>query len=171
MKQQSCAKKRTFQMRLKLFLSDSRLTLNTLIQGAWAVILSRYSGLEEVLFGVTVSGRPPDLSGVTSMVGLFINTVPLRVHLPDTQRLVPWLQQLQQTQRDREAYSYSALTDLQAWSDVPRGIPLFESLLVFENYPVSIEAATPKPRYRAKTARGAGLRANQLSSNLRHYSS
>ena len=119
-----------------------RLTLNTLFQGAWAVILSRYSGLSDVLFGITVSGRPPELSGVESMVGLFINTVPLRSHLPHDTHLLPWLQQLQRDQRDRETYGYSALTDLQALSDVPRGTQLFESLLVFENYPTSIEAAT-----------------------------
>ena len=127
---------------LQAFSQRSRLTLNTLLQGAWAIILSRYSGLSDVLFGVTVSGRPPELSGVESMVGLFINTVPLRVEFSDTDVLLPWLQRLQQAQRDRETYSYSALTDIQTWSDLPSGLPLFESLLIFENYPISIEAAT-----------------------------
>ena len=127
---------------LQTFAKQSRLTLNTLLQGAWAVALSRYSGLEDVLFGITVSGRPPELSGVASMVGLFINTVPLRVSLSASETVLPWLQGLQQAQRDRETYSYSLLTDVQSWSDVPSGTPLFESLLVFENYPISIEAAT-----------------------------
>ncbi|MEL6780525.1 MAG: condensation domain-containing protein, partial [Cyanobacteria bacterium J06597_16] len=127
---------------LQTFASQSRLTLNTLLQGAWAIVLGRYSGLEDVLFGITVSGRPPALAGVSSMVGLFINTVPLRSQLSPTEPLLPWLQDLQQTQRDRETYSYSLLADLQTWSDVPSGTPLFESLLVFENYPISIEAAT-----------------------------
>ncbi|MEM7061633.1 MAG: amino acid adenylation domain-containing protein [Cyanobacteria bacterium P01_B01_bin.77] len=127
---------------LQTFAQQARLTLNTLFQGAWAILLSRYSGLTDVVFGITVAGRPPQMSGVESMVGLFINTVPLRSHLPHSATLLPWLQQLQKDQRDRETYGYSALTDLQAWSDVPRGTPLFESLLVFENYPISIETAT-----------------------------
>ncbi|MEL7051987.1 MAG: amino acid adenylation domain-containing protein, partial [Cyanobacteria bacterium J06588_5] len=127
---------------LQAFSQRSRLTLNTLLQGTWAIILSHYSGLNDLLFGVTVSGRPPELSGVESMVGLFINTVPLRAQLSETDMLLPWLQQLQQAQRDRETYSYSALTDIQTWSDLPSGLSLFESLLIFENYPVSIEAAT-----------------------------
>jgi len=87
---------------LEAFSRRSRLTLNTLLQGAWATVLSRYSGLNDVLFGVTVSGRPPELSGVESMVGLFINTVPLRVKFTESDGLLPWLQQLQQAQRDRE---------------------------------------------------------------------
>ncbi|MEM6451321.1 MAG: amino acid adenylation domain-containing protein, partial [Cyanobacteria bacterium P01_D01_bin.105] len=127
---------------LQTFTKQERLTLNTLVQGAWAIVLSRYSGLEDVLFGITVSGRPPELSGVESMVGLFINTVPLRASLPQETKVLPWLQQLQQTQREREAYSYSNLSDLQAWSDIPRGSSLFDSLLIFENYPISIEEAT-----------------------------
>ncbi len=131
-----------FSKDLQTFAKQSRLTLNTLLQGAWAIVLSRYSGLQDVLFGITVSGRPPELSGVASMVGLFINTVPLRVEVSGAFEVLPWLQTLQQTQRDREAYSYSTLTDVQACSDVPGGVPLFESLLVFENYPVSIEQAT-----------------------------
>ncbi|MEL6468394.1 MAG: amino acid adenylation domain-containing protein [Cyanobacteria bacterium J06623_4] len=126
---------------LQAFAQRSRLTLNTLMQGAWAILLSRYSGLDDLLFGVTVSGRPPTLTGVESMVGLFINTVPLRSQLPHDAPLLPWLQELQQSQRERETYSYSLLTDIQTWSEVPGGSPLFESLLVFENYPVSIEAA------------------------------
>ncbi|MGB3298056.1 MAG: condensation domain-containing protein, partial [Phormidesmis sp.] len=131
-----------FSEELQTFAKQSRLTLNTLLQGAWAIALSRYSGLQDVLFGITVSGRPPELTGVGSMVGLFINTVPLRVELPESAEVLPWLQQLQQAQRDRETYSYSLLTDVQSWSDVPSGVPLFESLLIFENYPISIEAAT-----------------------------
>src|SRR5262249_48657620 len=64
---------------LQALARSRRLTLSTLIQGAWALLLSRYSGQSDVLFGVTVSGRPPELSGVESMVGMFINVLPLRV--------------------------------------------------------------------------------------------
>ena len=133
---------REFSADLQAVAQRSRLTLNTILQGAWATLLSRYSGLSDVLYGVTVSGRPPSLAGVESMVGLFINTVPLRVEVTETAELLPWLQALQQTQRDRETYSYSTLPTLQALTQVPSDRPLFESLLIFENYPVSIETAT-----------------------------
>jgi len=113
-----------------------RLTLNTLVQGAWALLLSRYSGASEVIFGATVSGRPNSLPKVESMVGLFINTLPVRVQVPEEAALLPWLQQLMQQQVAREPYSYSSLVEIQGWSDVPRDVPLFESILGFENYPV-----------------------------------
>ena len=74
---------------------EQRLTLNTLVQGAWALLLSRYSGEEDVAFGATVSGRPPDLAGVESMVGLFINTLPVRVQVAADDSLLPWLNRLQ----------------------------------------------------------------------------
>ena len=118
-----------------------RLTLNTLVQGAWAVLLSRYSGEEEVVFGATVSGRSAELVGVEAMVGLFINTLPVRVEVPSQTSLLPWLQQLQERQVEREQYTYSPLVAIQGWSEVPRGVPLFESIVVFENYPVG-EALT-----------------------------
>jgi amino acid adenylation domain-containing protein len=122
--------------RLQALAREHRLTLNTLVQGAWALLLSRYSGEEEVLFGATVSGRPAELGGVEAMVGLFINTLPVRVEVPPQARLLPWLEQLQGQQVEREQYAYSPLVQIQGWSEVPRGVPLFESLVVFENYPV-----------------------------------
>jgi hypothetical protein len=112
------------------------LTLNTFIQGAWALLLSRYSGEDEVVFGATVSGRPAALAGVESMVGLFINTLPVRVSIALEQLLLPWLSELHAKQVERELYSYTPLVSIQGWSEVPCGVPLFESLLVFENYPV-----------------------------------
>ncbi|MBW4650218.1 MAG: amino acid adenylation domain-containing protein [Kastovskya adunca ATA6-11-RM4] len=113
-----------------------RLTLNTLVQGAWAFLLSRYSGEAEVVFGATVSGRPNSLPKVESMVGLFINTLPVRVQVPGDASLLLWLQQLMQQQVAREPYSYSSLVEIQGWIDVKRDLPLFESILGFENYPV-----------------------------------
>ncbi|MEM9212764.1 MAG: amino acid adenylation domain-containing protein [Cyanobacteria bacterium P01_F01_bin.150] len=115
------------------------LTLNTLVQGAWSLLMSHYSGDNQVVFGATVSGRPPTLPQVESIIGLFINTLPVRVNLSPEAELVPWLQTLQIEQREREQYSYSSLVDIQACSDVLRGVSLFDSLIVFENYPMSIE--------------------------------
>ena len=125
--------------RLSQFARRHRLTLNTLLQGAWALLLSRYSGQEEVIFGATTSGRPADLAGVEGMVGLFINTLPVRVRVAGDSRVGEWLSQLQRRQLAARQFEHSSLVDLQGWSEVPAGSPLFESLLVFENYPVSEE--------------------------------
>jgi surfactin family lipopeptide synthetase C len=113
-----------------------KLTLNTLVQGAWAILLSRYSGEQDVVFGATSAGRPPALVGSESMVGLFINTLPVRVQVAGDEVLIPWLQKLQVQQVEAQQYEYSPLVQVQGWSEVPRDLPLFESILVFENYPV-----------------------------------
>jgi len=120
---------------LQTLAKQHSLTLNTLVQGAWALLLSHYSGEEDVVFGVTVSGRQMPLPGVESMVGLFINTLPVRVFLSGEQTLIPWLQQLQAQQVEREPYSYTPLVEIHRWSDIPPGTALFESIFVFENYP------------------------------------
>ncbi|HCF30472.1 MAG TPA: non-ribosomal peptide synthetase, partial [Cyanobacteria bacterium UBA11049] len=113
-----------------------KLTLNTLVQGAWAILLGRYSGEEDVVFGATSAGRPPALVGSESMVGLFINTLPVRMQVSGDELLIPWLQKLQAQQVEAQQYEYSPLVQVQGWSEVPRDLPLFESILVFENYPV-----------------------------------
>ncbi|NER52369.1 MAG: non-ribosomal peptide synthetase, partial [Symploca sp. SIO1A3] len=112
-------------------------TIATVVQAAWALLLSRYSGESEVLFGVTVSGRPANLSGVEEMVGLFLNTLPLRVQVPPQAKLIPWLQQLNQKQLKLQEYSYSPIVEIQRLSEIPAGVPLFESILAFENYPLN----------------------------------
>jgi amino acid adenylation domain-containing protein len=121
-----------------------RLTVNTLIQGAWALLLSRYSGEKDVVFGMTVSGRPAALAGVEQMIGLFINTLPVRVRVPDDASLLSWLQELQEQQSKQAQYDYTPLIDIQGWSDIDRGQQLFESILGFENYPVD-EALSNHP--------------------------
>ena len=120
---------------LETFARAHQLTLNTLVQAAWALLLSRYSGETDVVLGVIVSGRPAAIAGVESMLGLFINALPLRISVPGDATLVDWLQNLQNRQlKDRE-YEYSSLAEVQRLSEVPAGQPLFESLLVFQNYP------------------------------------
>src|ERR1041385_956051 len=121
---------------LREFAREQKLTMNTLVQGAWALLLSRYSGEQDVLFGATVSGRPADLAGVEKMVGLFINTLPVRVKLSPRSSLSSWLRSLQEQQSEQRQYEYSSLIDIQGWSEIPRGAPLIESILVFENLPV-----------------------------------
>jgi amino acid adenylation domain-containing protein len=121
---------------LRSLARQQQLTLNTLVQGAWGLLLSRYSGEEDVIFGTVVSGRPPDLAGVESMVGLFVNTQPARVKIRPKDSLLSWLKQLQDRQIEARQYEYSPLVEVQRWSEVPRGLPLFDTLVVFENYPL-----------------------------------
>ena len=115
---------------------EQKLTLNTLVQGAWALLLSRYSREKDVLFGATVSGRPAGLPGVESMVGVFINTIPVRVRVDSDDMLLPWLKKLQERQVEALQYEYTPLVQIHGWSEVPRSQPLFDSLVVFYNYPV-----------------------------------
>ncbi|NOK35298.1 non-ribosomal peptide synthase/polyketide synthase, partial [Corallococcus exercitus] len=122
---------------LQGFARQHQLTLNTVALATWALVLASYSGEEDVVFGTTLSGRPPELTGSEAMVGMFINTLPLRVRVPapDT-ALLPWLKALQEQVAEARQYEFSPLVQVQAWSDLPRGTQLFDSLLVVENYPI-----------------------------------
>ncbi len=112
------------------------LTLNIFIQAAWALLLSRYSGEPDIAFGAIVSGRPATLPGVELMIGLFINTLPVRARIDPEERLLPWLKRLQDQQLALLEYQYTPLVQIQGWSELPRGQPLFESIVAFENYPM-----------------------------------
>ncbi|MBA2473629.1 MAG: AMP-binding protein, partial [Pseudonocardiales bacterium] len=114
----------------------SGLTLNTVVQGTWALLLSRYSGERDVVFGTTVSGRPADLPGVEEMIGMFINTVPTRVEIQHGQDVVSWLHGLQDEQVESRRFDFVSLSRLQTWSQLPPGTNLFDSVVVFENYPI-----------------------------------
>jgi amino acid adenylation domain-containing protein/non-ribosomal peptide synthase protein (TIGR01720 family) len=119
------------------------LTLNAIIQGCWAMLLSWYSGEQDVVFGVTVSGRPPELPNVESMVGVFINTLPLRVRVEPSALIIPWLKSLQAQQLEMSQHEYSPLVQVQQWSDLGPGQSLFDSTVAFENYPVRPELTNP----------------------------
>ena len=112
-----------------------RVTLNTLVQAAFALLLARYSGHPNVVFGVTVAGRPAALPGVEQMIGLFINSLPVWVNVPAAMQVSAWLQSLQTQGMELRQYEYTPLADVQAWAGRP-GEPLFDALLVFENYPI-----------------------------------
>jgi amino acid adenylation domain-containing protein/non-ribosomal peptide synthase protein (TIGR01720 family) len=122
---------------LQALVRTHHVTLNVLVRGAWATLLSRYSGTDDVLFGVTVSGRPPLLDGIESMVGLFINTIPARLRIRSEQSFLSWLAEIHSKQAEMEQHAASSLIDIHKWSEVPAGTSLFQSLVVFENFPVS----------------------------------
>src|SRR5205823_5713142 len=113
----------------------------TVVQGAWAATLSRYSGKDDVIYGVVVSGRPAELNGVEEMVGPFINTLPTRVRMDAEENVLAWLKRLQHEQAEARQYEYSPLVQVQQWSDMPHGTPLFETISLFENFPVNAASA------------------------------
>ena len=127
---------------LQVVAKQHRLTANTMVQGAWALLLSRYSGEDDVVFGAVVTGRPPQLAGMEAMIGLFINTLPVRVRVDGGARLDRWLRALQEQQMEARSYDYSPLSEVQRWSGVAAGQPLFESIVAFENHPVEAVAET-----------------------------
>ncbi|BAZ54103.1 amino acid adenylation domain-containing protein [Nostoc sp. NIES-4103] len=128
---------------LQSFARQQQLTLNTIVQGAWAILLSRYSGENDIVFGGVVSGRPTTLAGVESMVGVFINTLPVRVSLNPQEFIIPWLKQLQIQQNEVRQYEYTPLIEIQKWSEIPSGQPLFESIFNFQNYPINSSLQQP----------------------------
>lgn len=142
---------KTMADKLEAFAREHRLTLNTVMQGAWALLLGRYSGEEDVVFGSVVSGRPAELAGSESMVGMFINTLPVRVRLSPQASLLSWLKELQEQQLEARQYEYNPLPKVQEWSEVPRGLPLFESIMVFENKTLAVrlgqQEGSPEIRY------------------------
>ncbi|HMQ69064.1 MAG TPA: amino acid adenylation domain-containing protein [Ignavibacteria bacterium] len=115
---------------------NNQITLNTIIQGAWAFILSTYRGEDDVIFGGTVSGRNPELKGIEKMVGMFINTLPVRIKINNNKFIKDWLKEIQEGHIERDQYSYSSLVDIQNCSQMTSGEKLFNNILVFENYPL-----------------------------------
>ncbi len=116
------------------FAEDHGLTLNTLVQGAWALLLSRYSGEDEVLYGVVRAGRKSSIPGADEMIGLFMNTLPLRVRINRDATVVDWLKQLRAQWTGMRDYEHTPLVQVQKVSSIPHGIPLFDSILMFDNY-------------------------------------
>ena len=118
-----------------------QLTVNTFAQAAWALVLRRLSGDRDVLFGVTVAGRPVEMPEMQRTVGLFINSIALRVKLPEDDQACSvrqWLSGLLDSNMQLREYEYLPLVTIQEHSELPKGQPLFDSLFVFENAPVEV---------------------------------
>ncbi len=126
--------------KIEEFARMQRITLSTLLQAAWGVLLGRYSGNDDVVFGATVSGRPATLPGADQMVGIFINSLPLRVKLGGI--VEDMLRNLQDQSSKVQEYGYSFLPDVKAASQVSIKDSLFDSLVVFENYPIDPKLLT-----------------------------
>ena len=125
--------------RLQGFARSQRLTMNTLIQGAWAMLLGRYSGRSDVIFGGAVNGRSPDLPGAEQVVGFLVNTIPVRVRVPEQGTVADWLRAFQEEQNELRTHENAPLAKIREWSEVKPPAPLFESVVLFENWP-AVEA-------------------------------
>ncbi len=148
---------------LTAFARGNRLTLSTLFQGAWALLLARLSRRDEAIFGGIVSGRPGELPGVESIVGLFINALPVRVRVDPARALIPWLAELQDRQVEQRSFEHSLLEQVQAWAGMPRDRQLFSSLLIFQNFPLN-----PLAESGVAGAAGFAMRASRLKEST-HY--
>ena len=134
------------------------LTLNTFVQAAWAILIGRLSGRDDVVFGVTVAGRAPEIAGIERMVGLFINTLPLRVKLAPATPVSVLLQQVQDAQSAMLSHQHIGLAEIQAFLGLGE---LFDTLTVFENYPLDRASLS---------ADFAGLRLSDVSGHdATHY--
>ncbi|MEV5606564.1 non-ribosomal peptide synthase/polyketide synthase, partial [Streptomyces sp. NPDC052299] len=111
-------------------------TFNTLLQAVWAIVVGQLTGRQDVVFGGTVSGRPPQVPGIESMVGLFINTLPVRVRIDQAESLGALLHRLQDQQAGLMDHQYLGLTDIQQATGFGE---LFDTLVVFENYPLDAD--------------------------------
>jgi len=126
-----CALPAEATARLAELARSCRVTLATVAAGAWALVLARTAGRRDVVFGTVVAGRPPHLAGEAAPVGLWINSLPLRVQIDPAEPLAPWLRRLHALQGEMISFQRTSLADVQRWS----GMPLFASLFAFENYP------------------------------------
>ncbi|RMT06890.1 Pyoverdine sidechain peptide synthetase II, D-Asp-L-Thr component, partial [Pseudomonas savastanoi pv. phaseolicola] len=122
--------------RLSEFAREQHVTLNTLVQSAWLLLLQRYTGQSSVTFGATVAGRPAELPGVEEQLGLFINTLPVIACPRSEQTVGDWVQQVQAKNIALREHEHTPLYDIQRWAR-NSGEALFDNILVFENYPVS----------------------------------
>lgn len=122
----------TATSRLRATARRHEVTMNTLLQAAWALLVSRYSRDEDVVFGAVRACRHIPVEGAGSMVGLFINTVPLRTQVPAAGPLGPWLQSLREQWIALRDHEHTPLMQIQQWSDAPRGTPLFETLFNYQ---------------------------------------
>ena len=119
--------------------SRLQVTANTVIQGAWAFVLSRYCGRHDVVFGVTVSGRPHDLPDVENRVGLFINTLPLRIRIDRRATVDRYLESVSRRLHEMLRHDHTPLVEIQRICRLPDRERLFDSILVFENYPMRFD--------------------------------
>jgi pristinamycin I synthase-2 len=137
---------------LRRIASRAGLTLGNVLLAAWALLLARSCGTRDVVFGTTVSGRRPEIAGMESMIGLFINTVPIRVAIDPGEKILDLLTRFQQEQARMLPYHHVGLSDIQR---IAGRRELFDTHVVFENYPLdSADLHQNAPGLRVEGAEG-----------------
>ena len=126
----------------------NQITLSTIVQGAWALLLAHYNASNDVVFGAAFSGRPAELPGIETMIGPCVTNVPVRVRIEPSDTLATWFGQLQRQQFDLAQHQYTRPETIQSFTNVPLRFRLFDSLLVFQNYQVGEPALRIGPRAR-----------------------
>jgi thioesterase domain-containing protein len=134
------------------------LTLSAMVQAAWALVLARHSGQDDIVFGATVPGRPADLPGIETTLGLFVNTLPIRVQVHGDQPLLDWMKEVQGQLEETRRYDYLPLEQIKSWSEVPAGQRLLESLV----------ASEPDPIGRSDSPWRRGVKVDPLRRSARH---
>jgi amino acid adenylation domain-containing protein/non-ribosomal peptide synthase protein (TIGR01720 family) len=110
------------------------ITENTFIQTVWGILLGKYNNTNDVVFGAVVSGRPEEIRGIEEMIGLFINTIPVRIQMKEATTITQLLKEVQQSAIEGSRHHYTQLAEIQSGSELGRD--LFDHILIFENYPV-----------------------------------
>ncbi len=134
----------TLTRRLEQIAETNGVPLNTIVQTSWSLLLRKYTGARDLVYGVVVSGRPPELPGADAMLGNLINTIPFRTRIDDSQTLGEMLRSIHENFQAVTRYSYLSLPDIQAL--VKNRCILFDHTLVFENYPLDKAAIERKCR-------------------------
>lgn len=139
--------------KLKKFASQQGVTLNSCLQAAWAILLSKYCRRPDILFGTSCATRPTEIDHIDHMVGLLLNTLPIRLTIQNDLSSADWVRHVQVKLAEARSHDYLSLTELRGYTDLNQGEPLFETLTVFENYP-SVSGSTDDGRLSVEIADG-----------------
>ncbi|MRH89525.1 amino acid adenylation domain-containing protein [Nocardia sp. SYP-A9097] len=129
--------------RLRALAADCQVTVNTIVQVAWALLLGERTDSADIVFGATVSGRPPELPGAERMVGMLVNTVPVRIALDPAESVADLLSRVQREQAALAEQQFLGLDEIHAHTGLG---PLFDTATVFESYPVDADSLTAATR-------------------------
>ncbi len=128
------------QIKLKIFSKENKVLLSSILYGAWGVLLQKFNNSNEVLFGTTVSGRPEDISSIDKMVGLFINTIPLRVKSDEKTTLIGLISSLDKSLNERKGFENTSLINIKEYCGLKVKEEFFNSIVTIENYPLDLNS-------------------------------
>lgn len=139
------------------FVKEHKISVSSLLYSAWGILLQKYNGCEDVLFDTTVSGRLVKVKGIENMVGLFINTLPVRVKALSNEKLIDVLYQMKDRQQGWEAFENTSPAIIKEHLDECRSGVFFDSVLVIENYPVNIKSIQENSEFSIDSFSNVGM--------------